>query len=49
MHTHVSLFEGDRNVFYEPGGEFQLSKVGRSFIAGLLRHSAEITAVTTSG
>ena len=45
MHTHMSLFEGDRNVFYEPGGEYQLSKVGRAFIAGLLRHAAEITAV----
>ena len=46
MHTHVSLFEGDRNAFYEPGAEFQLSKVARSFIAGLLRHAPEITAVT---
>ena len=46
MHTHMSLFEGDRNVFHEPGAEFQLSKVGRAFIAGLLRHAAEITAVT---
>ena len=45
MHTHMSLFEGDRNAFYEPGGEFQLSKVGRAFIAGLLTHAAEITAV----
>ena len=45
MHTHMSLFEGDRNVFYEPGAEFQLSKLGRAFIAGLLRHAAEITAV----
>jgi glutamine synthetase len=45
MHTHMSLFEGDRNVFYDPGGDFQLSKVGRSFIAGLLTHAAEITAV----
>jgi len=46
MHTHMSLFEGDRNAFYEAGAEFQLSKVGRAFIAGLLRHAAEITAVT---
>ncbi len=46
MHTHMSLFEGDRNAFYEPGAEFQLSKVGRAFIAGVLRHAAEITAVT---
>jgi glutamine synthetase len=45
MHTHMSLFEGDRNVFYEPGGEYHLSKVGKAFIAGLLRHAAEITAV----
>jgi glutamine synthetase len=43
MHTHMSLFEGDRNVFHEPGAE--LSKLGRAFIAGLLRHAAEITAV----
>ncbi len=45
MHTHMSLFEGDRNVFHDPGGEFMISKVGRSFIAGLLTHAAEITAV----
>ncbi|MFI9551239.1 type I glutamate--ammonia ligase [Nonomuraea endophytica] len=46
MHTHMSLFEGDRNAFYEAGSEYQLSKTGRSFIAGLLRHAAEITAIT---
>ena len=46
MHTHVSLFEGDRNAFFEAGSEYQLSKTGRSFIAGVLRHAAEITAVT---
>ncbi|HEX4017581.1 MAG TPA: glutamine synthetase family protein [Frankiaceae bacterium] len=46
MHTHVSLFEGDRNAFYDPDDPLHLSKVGRSFIAGLLVHSAEITAVT---
>ncbi len=46
MHTHVSLFEGDRNAFYDPDDPLHLSKVGRSFIAGLARHSAEITAVT---
>jgi len=46
MHTHLSLFEGDRNAFYESGSEYQLSKVGRSFIAGLLTHAGEISAVT---
>ncbi|BFM23445.1 MULTISPECIES: type I glutamate--ammonia ligase [Microbacterium] len=46
MHTHLSLFEGDMNAFYEEGGQYQLSKVGRHFIAGLLRHANEISAVT---
>ena len=46
MHTHVSLFEGDRNAFFEAGAEYQLSRTGRQFIAGVLRHAAEITCVT---
>ena len=46
MHTHLSLFEGDRNAFYEPGAPYQLSAIARSFIAGLLVHAPEITAVT---
>ncbi|MCD5347241.1 type I glutamate--ammonia ligase [Agromyces sp. H3Y2-19a] len=46
MHTHLSLFEGDTNAFYEPGAQYQLSKIGRQFIAGLLRHANEISAVT---
>ena len=46
MHTHVSLFEGDRNAFFEAGAPFQLSKIARSFIAGVLTHAPEITAVT---
>ena len=46
MHTHMSLFEGDNNAFYEAGAKHQLSKVGRQFIAGLLHYAPEITAVT---
>jgi glutamine synthetase len=46
MHTHVSLFEGENNAFFDPNEEYNLSKVGRSFIAGLLKHAAEITAIT---
>ena len=46
MHTHVSLFEGDTNAFFEAGAEYQLSKTGRSFIAGILTHAAEISVVT---
>jgi glutamine synthetase len=46
MHTHLSLFEGEANAFHDPGDEFGLSKTGRAFIAGLLHHAREITAVT---
>ena len=46
MHTHMSLFEGDRNAFFDPSGQYHLSKTARHFIAGLLKHAPEITAVT---
>jgi glutamine synthetase len=46
MHTHFSLFEGDTNAFYEAGSEFQLSETARQFIAGILKHAPEFTAVT---
>ena len=46
MHTHFSLFEGDANAFHDPGDEYGLSKVAKCFMAGLLGHAREITAVT---
>ncbi|MDQ1103548.1 glutamine synthetase [Nocardioides zeae] len=46
MHTHLSLFEGDRNAFFEAGAEYQLSRTGRHFIAGIMRHAGEISVVT---
>jgi len=46
MHTHMSLFEGDTNAFFDASGQYQLSKTAKQFIAGLLRHAPEITAVT---
>ena len=46
MHTHLSLFQGEANAFYDPDNPYGLSEVGRAFVAGLLRHAAEITAVT---
>jgi glutamine synthetase len=46
MHTHLSLFEGERNAFHDPADEMKLSKVGRAFIAGLLTHAREFTAIT---
>ena len=46
MHTHMSLFEGDENAFHDPGDPYNLSKVAKGFIAGLLHHAREITAIT---
>ena len=46
MHTHMSLFEGDTNVFFDPSSQYHLSKIGKQFIAGVLKHAPEITAVT---
>src|SRR6478609_12189608 len=46
MHTHMSLFEGDENAFYDAGDPYHLSKAGKGFIAGLLRHAKEIAAIT---
>jgi len=46
MHTHLSLFEGDSNAFFDQGATHQLSTVGRQFVAGMLTHAPEITAVT---
>ena len=46
MHTHMSLFEDDRNAFFDPQDEAHLSKIGRAFLAGMLHHAREICAVT---
>ena len=46
MHTHMSLFEGERNAFFDAAGEYHLSKTARQFMAGLLVHAPEITLVT---
>ncbi|NHZ70986.1 MAG: glutamine synthetase [Proteobacteria bacterium] len=46
MHLHLSLFQGDDNAFHDPSGEYGLSKVAKGFIAGLLTHASELTAVT---
>ena len=46
MHTHLSLFRGDENAFFDRDDPHNLSPVAKSFMAGLLRHAAEITAIT---
>jgi glutamine synthetase len=47
MHTHQSLFKGDRNTFFDPDDPYHLSAVAKGYIAGILRHAREITAVTS--
>ena len=46
MHTHLSLFEGERNAFFDATDPYGMSKVARSFAAGMLRHAPGITAIT---
>ncbi|OKL47594.1 glutamine synthetase [Boudabousia liubingyangii] len=46
MHVHLSLFEGEENAFYSAGGQYQLSPTGRRFVAGVLAHAREISAIT---
>ena len=46
MHVHQSLFKGDKNAFFDEKDEYHLSKEAKSYIAGLLKHAPEITAVT---
>ena len=46
MHTHMSLFEGETNAFHDPDDPIQLSETARAFVAGVIEHAGEITAVT---
>ena len=46
MHTHLSMFEGDSNAFADPSARMGLSTTARQFIAGLLRHAPEMSAIT---
>lgn len=47
MHLHLSLLDvrSGRNAFHDPDGE-PLSELGRAFLAGVLRHARELTALT---
>jgi glutamine synthetase len=46
MHMHLSMFDGEDNAFFDPDDPYNLSPLAKSFMAGLLHHAAEITAVT---
>jgi glutamine synthetase len=45
MHTHQSLFKGSNNAFYDASDQYNLSAVGKNYIAGLLKHAREITGI----
>jgi len=47
MHVHQSLFKGERNAFFDKNDKMHLSKIARSYIAGLLKHAPDITLVTS--
>lgn len=47
MHVHQSLFKGDTNVFFDKDDPYHLSGIARSYVAGILAHAAEITAITS--
>jgi glutamine synthetase len=46
MHVHQSLFENKKNLFFDGSDQYNLSKLGKNYIAGLMKHAREIIAVT---
>ncbi|MFQ5706595.1 MAG: type I glutamate--ammonia ligase [bacterium] len=46
MHTHMSLFEGERNAFFDAKDKYHLSDVAKKYIAGLIKHAPEFTLIT---
>src|ERR671916_1916512 len=45
MHTHQSLFQGETNAFFDADDQYHLTDVAKQFIAGLLVHAREISAL----
>jgi glutamine synthetase len=46
MHTHQSLFQHGKNVFFDPKGEFEMSSIAHCYIGGLLTHARGMCAIT---
>ena len=46
MHFNLSLFEGEKNAFWDEGADLQLSETARQFLAGVLKNVQGFTAVT---
>jgi len=45
MHTHMSLFRGNKNIFFDSKDQYHLSQEAKYFIAGLLKHASEICSI----
>ncbi len=45
MHTHMSLFKGSKNTFFDRKDKCHLSKNAKYFIGGILKHAREICSV----
>jgi glutamine synthetase len=46
MHVHQSLFQGNKNLFFDENDQYHLSKMAKCYIAGIMKHAREIVAVT---
>ena len=46
MHTHMSLFKGNRNAFFDGSNKYHLSQLARHFMGGLLKHAVDLCSVT---
>ena len=47
MHVHQSLYKGEQNAFFDKEDKYHLSKIAKCYIAGLMKHAPEITAITS--
>jgi glutamine synthetase len=45
MHVHQSLWSGGRNLFFEKNGPTHLSPLARRYMAGIMTHARDISAV----
>ncbi len=46
MHTHMSFFKNGKNAFFDSNDIHNISKNGKSYIAGILKHARSFCSVT---
>ena len=46
MHTNVSLWKNNTNLFYDKDEKEELSQIGRYFCGGILNHARALVAIT---